>query len=132
MNYFIGLALQGKDLTIYGEGAQRRNVLYVDDCVDAILACALSERTLGQTVFAAGEEECSIAAFAQRLVEVLGRGAVRHVPWPEDWVSMDVGDISISNARIKELVGWRPVTWLEDGIRRTWEYYLSRLERYLK
>jgi UDP-glucose 4-epimerase len=131
LNYFIGLALQGKDLTIYGDGRQRRNVLYVDDCVDAILSAASSERTLGEALFAAGHEECSVAEFARRLVEILGRGAVRHVPWPEDWVSMDVGDVSISNARLKELTGWRPQTSLEDGIRRTWEFYLSRLERYL-
>jgi UDP-glucose 4-epimerase len=132
LNYFIGLALQGKDLTIYGDGTQRRNVLYIDDCVDAILAAAASDRTLGEAVFAAGDEECTIAGFAARLVEILGRGAVRHVPWPEDWVSMDVGDVSISNARLKALIDWRPQTPLEDGIRRTWEFYLSRLERYMK
>lgn len=132
LNYFVGLALQGKDLTIYGEGQQRRNVLYVDDCADAILACALSENTLGQTLFCAGEEECSIAEFAHRLVGILGRGTVRHVSWPDDWVSMDVGDVSVSNARVKDLVGWAPDTPLEEGIRRTWEFYLSRLERYLK
>jgi UDP-glucose 4-epimerase len=132
LNYFIGLALQGMDLTVYGDGSQRRNVLYVDDCVDAILDVAASEATLGEAVFAAGDEECSIAEFASRLVEILGRGSVRHVPWPDDWKSMDVGDVSISNSRLKGLVGWMPRTTLEDGIRRTWEFYLSRLERYLK
>lgn len=131
LNYFIGLALQGKDLTIYGDGAQRRNVLFVEDCVDAILKVAASELALGQVLFAAADEECSIAEFAGRLVEILGRGKVRHVPWPEDWQSMDVGDVSISNTRIKEVIPWTPSTALEDGIRRTWEFYLSRLERYV-
>jgi UDP-glucose 4-epimerase len=132
LNYFIGLALQGKDLTIFGDGAQRRNVLYVDDCVDAILAVACGEVGLGQTLFASGDEECTIAEFAARLVEILGRGSVRHVSWPENWASMDVGDVSVSSARLREMSGWRPVTPLETGIRRTWEYYLARLERYLK
>lgn len=132
LNYFIGLALQGKDLTIFGDGAQRRNVLYVDDCVEAILGVAMTDAALGQAVFAVGDEEHTIAEFAQRLVDIVGRGAVKHVPWPEDWVSMDVGDVSFSNGRIRELIGWSPKTTLEDGIRRTWEFYLSRLEKYLK
>ncbi len=132
LNYFVGLALKGRNLTIYGDGRQRRNVLYIDDCIDAILAAAASDATLGEAVFAAGDEEYSVAEFAARLVEILGRGTVEHVPWPEDWVSMDVGDVSISNARLKGLVDWRPQTPLEDGIRRTWEFYLSRLEKYLK
>ncbi len=132
LNYFVGLALQGKDLTIYGEGTQRRNVLYVDDYVDAILSVAASDAGLGQTLFAAGDEEYTVAEFAARLVDILGRGAVKHVPWPENWVSMDVGDVSVSSARIRKLIGWRPTTPLESGIRRTWEFFLARLERYLK
>jgi UDP-glucose 4-epimerase len=132
LNYFVGLALQGKDLTIYGEGEQRRNVLYIDDCVDALLRVASSDATLGQVMFAVGDMECSIAEFAHRLVEILNRGTVKHVPWPEDWVSMDVGDVSFSNERIQSLIDWAPETPLEDGIRRTWEFYLSRLEKYLK
>ena len=132
LNCFVGLALEGKDLTIFGEGEQRRNVLYVDDCVDAILQVAASDATLGQAIFAVGDEECSIAEFARRLVSILGKGTVKHVPWPDDWVSMDVGDVSFTNERIRSLIGWRPRTSLEDGIRKTWEFYLSRLEKYLK
>jgi UDP-glucose 4-epimerase len=132
LNYFIGLALQGKDLTIYGDGKQRRNVLYVDDCADAILSIAAGDAGLGQTFFASGDEECTIEEFAARLVEILGRGSVRHVPWPENWVSMDVGDVSVSSARIRGMIDWAPRTPLETGIRRTWEYFLARLERYLR
>jgi len=132
LNYFIGLALQGKELTIFGDGAQRRNVMYIDDCVDALLTAAVSDATLGEVAFAAGEDECSIAEFSRRLVEIVGQGEVKHVPWPDDWVSMDVGDVSVSSARLKALTGWAPRTSLDDGLRRTWEFYLSRLERYLK
>ena len=131
LNFFIGLALQGKDLTIYGAGDQRRNALFVEDCVDAILTVAIHDAALGRVLFAAGDEEYSIAEFARRLVAVVGRGRVKQVPWPDGWKSMDVGDVSISNARIKELTDWRPKTTLEEGLERTWAFYEERLDSYL-
>lgn len=131
LNFFMGLALQGKDLTIYGAGDQQRNVLYVDDCVEAILSTAFSDKALGQLFFAAGDEEYSIAEFAQTLVEVVGKGSVQQVEWPKEWVSMDVGNVSITNQKIKETLGWTPSTSLKDGLEQTKTFFEERLAAYL-
>jgi UDP-glucose 4-epimerase len=132
LDFFVGLALQNKDMTIFGDGKQTRNVLYVEDCVDAILTTAEREEALGQLFFAAGDEEYSITEFAQALVEVLGKGSIQHVEWPEHWVNMDVGSVSISNAKIKRELGWKPKTTLHEGLRNTWSFFEERLDTYLK
>lgn len=131
LNYFIGLALQGLPLTIFGEGGQRRNVLYVEDCVEALLAVAACDKDYGEVFFASGDGEFPIGVFAEAVVSVVGRGRVEHVPWPSDWVSVDVGDVQISNAKIKERIGWRPTTGLEVGLTKTKEFFEPRLGIYL-
>lgn len=131
LNYFIGLALQGKNLTIYGEGRQKRNMLYVDDCVEALVRLALDEGAWGEVFFAVGDEEYSIRDFAQAVVAVMGRGAVDHVAWPEDWSKMDVGDVSLTNAKIRERLGWSPRTDLKTGLSQTKAFFESRLDTYL-
>lgn len=131
LNFFIGLALQDRDLTIYGEGNQKRNVLYVDDCVRALVTAGADDRALGQVLFAAGDEEHSIATFSEMVVKTFGRGEVRHVPWPEEWKNIDVGDVSVSNARIRETLGWAPRVSVEEGLRMTWSFFQTRLDAYL-
>jgi UDP-glucose 4-epimerase len=131
LNFFIGLALQGKNLTIYGEGQQKRNVLFVEDCVEALLQVALAENTLGQVYFAAGDDEFAIVDFARAVVDTVGKGGVDQVPWPEDWAAMDVGDVSVSNARIKDSIGWGPQVDLKDGLLKTRYYYEANMTTYL-
>lgn len=131
LNYFIGLALQHKPLTIFGEGAQRRNVMYVDDCVDVLVEVAQSDAHFGETFFASGDREHTVKEFAEAVVRVVGRGEVRHVPWPEDWVSLDVGDVAISNARVKQCFPWNPKVGLEEGLARTRDFYSGHMDDYL-
>ncbi len=131
LNFFIGQAFQNRELTIFGEGHQRRNMLYVDDCVDALIAVARSQKHYGEVFFACNDQEHTIAHFAEMVVEAVGHGRVAHIPWPKDWVSLDVGDIRISNTRIKDRIGWAPKTNLAEGLQKTKAFFETRRDDYL-
>ena len=130
MNYFVGLALQGKEISIFGDGAQLRTPFFVDDCVEAICAVCESENAVGEVYFATGDRHESVAAIAEMIVKQIG-GTVRLVPWPSGNKAIDVGDAVISNEKIKTSVNWVPRTGLAEGLRRMREFYLPRLQLYL-
>jgi UDP-glucose 4-epimerase len=129
-NYFIGLALQGKEVTVYGDGAQLRNVIYVDDAVAALITAALSPASSGHTFFAVGDRHYSVAQIAASTVACMG-GTVRHIPWPKERKAVDFGNAVISNRKIRDTLGWAPVREFEDGLARTRDYYRDCLEHYL-
>jgi len=130
-NYFIGLALQDKDITVFGDGRQLRNVIYVDDAVTSLMMSAQAPESRGETFFAASDTHISVADLAEATVRHIGGGRVRHVPWPDDRKAVEIGDAVISNAKIRERLGWGPTFSLEEGLRLTRDYYSSCLSEYL-
>jgi UDP-glucose 4-epimerase len=131
MNYFIGLGLQGKTITVFGEGKQLRTITYIDDVVEALLAAALSDDANGQAFFAVGDRQCTVAEIAKEIVEVIG-GRVQHVEWPRDRESIEIGDAIISNEKIRTRLGWHARVDLREGLERTRDYFRPLLSHYLE
>jgi UDP-glucose 4-epimerase len=130
-NYFIGLALQGKDITVFGNGGQKRNIIYVDDVLSAILLLCYAQAVAGETFFVAGDRHWSVAEIAEATVKYIGSGNVKCVEWPKDRKSVDFGDAIISNNKIKSVLDWTPQYDLETGLIATKEYYRDCLREYL-
>ena len=131
-NYFIGLALQDKDITVYGDGKQLRNVLYVDDAVSALIAASQNIRGKGETFFAVSDDHYSVAQIAEETIKHIGSGSVNFVSWPKGRKAIDVGDAVISNKKIKNYFNWTPQNKLEAGFIKTKKYYETCLEKYLR
>ena len=129
-NYFVGLALQDRDITVYGEGRQLRNVLYVDDAVSALVTAAVAEASCSHTLFAVGDHHYSVADIAGKTAACMG-GRVKCVPWPENRKAVEIGDAVLSNAKIRKMLGWSPAVGFEEGLARTREYFLPCLAHYL-
>jgi UDP-glucose 4-epimerase len=115
-NYFVGLALQNKTITVFGDGAQKRNAIYIDD----------------ETLFAVADEHFSVAEIAKATVKYIGTGKVKLVEWPKDRKPLEIGDAIISNKKIKSLVNWQPMTDLKTGLLLTKGYYETCLDKYLR
>ncbi|MEI7635911.1 MAG: NAD-dependent epimerase/dehydratase family protein [Syntrophus sp. (in: bacteria)] len=131
-NYFIGLALQNKTITVFGDGAQKRNSIFVDNVVAALILSSQTEKTNKETLFAVSDEHLSVADIAKATVKFIGSGKVKLVEWPKDRKPLEIGDAIISNKKIKSLINWKPLTDLKAGLLLTKEYYETCLDKYLR
>jgi UDP-glucose 4-epimerase len=130
-NYFVGLAFQNKDITVYGQGGQMRNVIYVDDAVAALIMASQNAKANGETFFAVGDEHFSVAQIAEATVRHIGSGRVKYIEWPKSRKAIEVGDAIISNKKIKEYLDWKPIDTLESGLIKTKNFYEKCLAEYL-
>lgn len=119
VNYFLHLAWTGQPIEVFGSGSQTRNVLYVDDAIDILLAASDDKRLWGETYFAAHDEHLSVMEIAQEIVRVFGRGSVKQIEWPEERRRIEVDRVRISSERIRALTGWHAKVSFHEGLLRT-------------
>ena len=119
VNYFISLASEGKQITVYGAGDQRRNLLFVDDAVSVMYRSAFDERLYGDIFFVAHDEHLSVIEIAERIVAEFGRSTVVSVEWPETRRRIEVDSVALSSEKFRAVTGWSPTFGIDQGLRRT-------------
>ena len=123
---FIGLwfqqLIQERDITIYGDGRQLRDLNYVDDVVEALLLSAASPQAEGQ-VYNLGAQPISLLELALLMIEINGSGFYHFEPFPPERKRIDIGDYYGNFTKLQTQLGWSPVTQLREGIARTLAYY---------
>ncbi|MFZ4717742.1 MAG: UDP-glucuronic acid decarboxylase family protein, partial [Chthoniobacterales bacterium] len=111
---FIVQALQGKDLTVYGEGSQTRSFCYVDDLVDGFMRFMEQEKIVGPMNLGNPGEFTMLQLAELVLKKVGGKSKITHLPLPSDDPKQRRPDISLA----KETLGWEPKVPLEAGIEK--------------
>ena len=119
INYFISLAAAGREITVFGDGSQTRNVMYVGDAVDLLYKCASFDRLVGGVFFAVHREHYSVREIAETIIEVFGQGTLVWTDWPRIRERIEVGDVVISGARLYHETGWEPRSKLREGLAET-------------
>jgi UDP-glucuronate decarboxylase len=117
---FIVQALQGNDITIYGDGSQTRSFCYVDDLVDGLIRLMESEDDVTGPINLGNPGEFSIKELAEKVVAMTGSGSkIVYEPLPLDDPTQRQPDIT----QAMEKLGWEPGVALDEGLPRTIEYF---------
>ena len=115
---FIGQALAGQPLTIFGDGSQTRRFCYVSDLIDGIFRLMMSD--YHNPVNIGNPREMTIRQFAEEIIRILGTSSkIEHRPLPVDDPKVRQPDIT----RAKEILGWEPKVDFDQGIRTTIDFF---------
>lgn len=115
---FMGQALRGEDITIFGDGSQTRSFCYVDDLVEGIFR--LSQSDFVEPVNIGNPDEISILDFAKEIVSLTGSASrIVFKPLPHDDPKVRQPDTT----RAEQVLGWKAVVDRHEGLRRTLEYF---------
>lgn len=126
---FVRQALCGEPINVYGDGEQVRDCNYVDDVVDALLLAGATEACYGQLFNLGALEHHRLLDFVEVLDRLVG---VRYelVPFPDDTRIIDIGDYFGDCSRFRQTTGWKPQIGLEEGMRRTVEFFRRHDKEY--
>lgn len=115
---FIGQALRGEDITVFGDGSQTRSFCYVDDLVEGIYRLLMSDYV--HPVNIGNPDEISILDFAKEIVDLTGTDQkIVFKPLPKDDPKQRKPDIT----RAKDILGWEPKVSRKEGLKITYEYF---------
>ncbi len=117
---FIGQALRGEDLTVFGDGSQTRSFCYVDDLVEGI--CRLLQSDYVEPVNIGNPDEITIGDFAEEIIKLTGTNQkVIYKELPENDPKKRRPDIT----KAKEILGWEPKVSRQEGLKLTYDFFKS-------
>ena len=115
---FMGQALRGEDITVFGDGSQTRSFCFVSDLIEGIFRLLLSDYHLPVNI--GNPDEISIGDFAEEIIKLTGtEQKIIQQPLPQDDPKQRRPDI----AKAREILGWEPKVSRSEGLKITWDYF---------
>jgi UDP-glucose 4-epimerase len=131
IGWFIRLAIEGKEIQIFGDGSQLRDFVYVDDAAEAFMRAGATDACNGEVFNVGGDQPVSHKDLVALLIEIAGSGSVRYVEWPEEKKRIDIGSFYTDSSKFRRTVGWQPRIDLRTGLERTIAFYRAHLAEYI-
>jgi UDP-glucose 4-epimerase len=129
-NWFVRMAIEKTPIKVFGDGLIRRDFLYVDDCVEAILLSAVADQARGQILNVGVDHPSNFIELAKTLVEICPGACWEYAEFTPERKAQEPGDFYSDITKIRKLVGWSPKTELADGLRETVDYYTKFRRHY--
>ncbi|MBU4311297.1 MAG: GDP-mannose 4,6-dehydratase [Candidatus Omnitrophica bacterium] len=123
LNWFLRLSMEGENINIYGDGSQKRDFNYIDDVVEAFLIAGANDKTDGEVYNIGSGIPGSVKEVADKIVKTTGSGSYKLIPYPKEKQSVEIGDYYADYSKFKKAFGWEPKVSIEEGLKRTFEFY---------
>jgi UDP-glucose 4-epimerase len=128
--WFVRLAVESREIELFGGGEALRDFNEVEDVVDAFLLCGTVEAAVGQIFNLGHPEPVTVRQFAELLLDVAGGGSLREHPFPAERARIDIGSVYADYGKIRDCLGWEPRIGLREGLAWMVDYYRRYREHY--
>lgn len=132
LSVFFMRLLLGLPIEIFGDGAQLRDPMYVDDAVDALLRVGAAESLESRVYNVGGPQVLALGEIAGALCRLDGAEPPVYRPFPRELSNIDIGSFASDCTRIQRDLAWQPKILVEQGARRTLEFFHENLGDYLE
>ena len=129
-NWFVRLAMDEQPIQVFGDGSILRDFVYVDDCVEAILASAITPEAYGEIFNVGSDIAVSFLELVKTIIDVAKQGSWQYAEFSPERKAQEPGDFYSDINKIDRVVGWRPKTDLSSGLAQTLEYYRQHKAHY--
>ncbi|MEK7629853.1 MAG: NAD-dependent epimerase/dehydratase family protein [Patescibacteria group bacterium] len=129
--WFVRLAMEGSAIKIFGDGVQLRDYIYISDVIDAILAVAILPKTDGEIFNCGYGASVQFKNMVEIVINTINKGTVEYVPWPKEYNSVETGNSELDISKLKNITGWKSKVNLEQGIKKTFDYYTKHYKKYV-
>ncbi len=129
VGWFIRQAFESNPITIFGDGKQDRDYLYIDDIVSAFLKLAESGKS-GEIYNAGTKEKVTFVQMVDAILAEVPSGTKKHVPWPDNYEKNETGGYVADASKIERDTSWQAKVSLKDGIHKTVAYYKKNKKHY--
>lgn len=129
VGWFMRQAMDNGTITIFGDGKQERDYLYIDDIVDGLIALAESGRA-GEVYNLGTQERVTFVDMVDAVLKETESGKKEYIPWPDNYEKNETGSYVADTSKIERDTGWKAKVSLEEGMRRMAEYYKKHRKHY--
>lgn len=130
VNWFVRVTLDGKTIPVYGDGRLKRDFLYIDDCIEALLRVATTPACYGHVINVGRPDASNFLTLAKTIVRLAKKGHVALTPFSPERAAQEPGDFMSDITKLKRLTGWMPKTDLVHGLQKTIAYYKTYGKNY--
>jgi UDP-glucose 4-epimerase len=130
LNWFIRKAIDNELIPVFGDGHILRDFLYVDDLVECFLQVAICPSAYGEVFNVGTGIPISFIDLAKKIVEVAGSGKVAFTEFTKERKEVEPGDYYTDISKVRKVVGWTPKTDLNEGLKKTIEFYRKYKKEY--
>jgi nucleoside-diphosphate-sugar epimerase len=131
VGWFIRQAMEDQVIKIFGNGVQLRDYIFVDDIVNAMMKCAEAPGAAGEVINLGSGNSSRFCDMVSMVITTVNKGRMEFIPWPANYEKIETGDVSVDISKLKSITSWQPAYSLEEGIKKTYEYYEKYYDQYI-